>query len=166
MLEPAAPATLRMVREDDVPAVVDLVRETLAEFALRFGEGSTTDAELLGLPSSYDARGGAFWVAVDGGGSVVGTCGLFPVGSGDYELRKMYLRPASRGKGLGQRLLDASVAWARSQGAARIVLDTTEQMTRAIAFYEANGFVRDDAHRRGARCSRGYVRELGRPHGG
>jgi len=40
------------------------------------------------------------------------------------------------------------------------VLDTTEQMTRAIRFYEDNGFVRDDAQRRGARCSRGYVREL------
>jgi ribosomal protein S18 acetylase RimI-like enzyme len=48
----------------------------------------------------------------------------------------------------------------RANGAGRIVLDTTEQMTRAIAFYEANGFARDDAQVRGTRCSRGYARRI------
>ena len=41
-----------------------------------------------------------------------------------------------------------------------MVLDTVEEMTRAIAFYEANGFVRDDSYIRGSRCSRAYVRAL------
>jgi hypothetical protein len=40
------------------------------------------------------------------------------------------------------------------------VLDTIEAMTRAIAFYEAHGFVRDVSQKRAARCSRGYVRRL------
>jgi len=40
------------------------------------------------------------------------------------------------------------------------VLDTTEAMQRAISFYEAHGFVRDDVHIRGPRCTRGYKREL------
>lgn len=52
------------------------------------------------------------------------------------------------------------MTWARGAGAKKLVLDTTEQMARAIAFYEGHGFVRDDAQIRGARCSRGYVREL------
>jgi putative acetyltransferase len=152
--------TVRPVTSADVPGVVALVRETLAEFGLRFGEGAKTDDELSALPGSYEQGGGAFWVAVDGGGSVVGTCGVFPVAPGDMELRKMYLHPGTRGTGLGKRLLEESVAWCRARGAGRIVLDTTEQMTRAIAFYEANGFVRDDAQVRGSRCSRGYARRL------
>jgi putative acetyltransferase len=82
-------------------------------------------------------------VATDDG-ALLGTCGVFPLGGGDWELRKMYLDAAARGRGVGRRL----------------VLDTTEQMTRAIAFYEANGFVRDDAQVRGSRCSRGYARTL------
>ena len=45
-------------------------------------------------------------------------------------------------------------------GAGPFVLDTAEQMTRAIAFYESQGFVRDDAQKRGARCTRGYLRVL------
>lgn len=152
---------LRQVRVEDVPEVVELVRETLAEFGLRFGEGSETDADVGRLPASYEARGGAFWVAWSGG-RLLGTCGLFPVGEGTFELRKMYLRPASRGLGLGKRFLGEAIAWARSRGASRLVLDTAETMARAIAFYESNGFVRDDRWLRGARCSRGYVRELSR----
>jgi putative acetyltransferase len=152
--------TVRPVTSADVTGVVALVRETLAEFGLRFGEGSKTDEELAALPGSYQQGGGAFWVAVDEGGSVLGTCGLFPVGPGDMELRKMYLHPGARGTGLGKRLLEESIAWCRANGVARMVLDTTEQMTRAIAFYEANGFVRDDAQVRGSRCSRGYARRI------
>jgi putative acetyltransferase len=85
---------------------------------------------------------------------------VYPVGPTTFELRKMYLRAASRGLGLGKRLLDVAVAWARERGGTRLVLDTTEQMARAIEFYEAHGFVRDDAQIRGARCSRGYALPL------
>ena len=143
-----------------MPGVVALVRDTLAEFGLRFGEGSKTDDELVNLPASYDDGGGAFWVAVDQGDRIVGTCGVFPVAPGDMELRKMYLHPDTRGAGVGKRLLEESIAWCRGRGAGRVVLDTTEKMTRAIAFYEANGFVRDDAQVRGSRCSRGYARRI------
>ena len=152
---------IRRVAAPDVDAVVALVREVLAEFDLRFGEGAKTDEEVTRLPDSYDRGGGAFWVAVDEAtGAIVGTCGVFPVEPRIYELRKMYLAKSARGLGLGQRLLDEAVRWTREQGGARMVLDTIHEMTRAIAFYEANGFVRDDTQIRGARCSRGYAREL------
>ena len=145
---------IRPVRADDVPAVLALVATTLAEFGLEFGKGAKTDDELRALPGSYDA--GAFWVAVERG-ELLGTCGVFPVAPDTFELRKMYLSPASRGRGLGVQLLDVAVAWVREHGGRRIVLDTVEAMTRAIAFYEAHGFVRDDAQIRGSRCTRGYV---------
>lgn len=150
---------VRPVRATDVPGVLALIREVLAEFGLTFGQGSTTDAELAELPGAYTDRGGMFWVALRDG-VLLGTCGVFPLGGGDFELRKMYLAPASRGLGLGTQLLDTAVAWCRSAGGARLVLDTVEEMTRAIAFYEAHGFTRDDAQVRGSRCTRGYARVL------
>lgn len=150
---------IQLVTADDVPEVVQLVAETLAEFGLQFGNGSATDDDLHQLPASYAERGGAFWIARDRG-TLVGTAGMFPLSPTMFELRKMYLRPASRGFGIGKRLLDTAVAWSRARGATHIVLDTIEQMQRAIAFYEAHGFQRDDAHIRGARCSRGYIRAL------
>jgi putative acetyltransferase len=143
-----------------VAGVVEVVRTVLAEFGLTFGEGSATDAQVLGLPDSHRGAQGEFWVAVTPDERVVGTCGVFPVSPEAFELRKMYLLPETRGAGLGPALLDRAVAFAKARGARHLVLDTVEAMERAIRFYEVNGFVRDDAQLRGSRCTRGYRRDL------
>ena len=150
---------IRAVRHQDVPAVVELVRQTLTEFGLEFGKGSSTDDSVRELPASYESAGGEFWVAYDGD-QLIGTCGVMKLSPTMFELRKMYLRAAARGTGLGRRLLDLVVAWSREHGGTHLVLDTAEQMTAAIRFYESNGFERDDRYITGARCSRGYVRRL------
>jgi len=161
-MEPSAPAPVevREIVAADVPEAVALVGAVLAEFGLRFGDGSATDAELERLPASYAARGGRFWVARDARGALVGTAGVMPLSDGEVELRKMYLAPAARGLGLGRRLLEHSIAFARSFGARRVVLDTIGEMTTAIALYERAGFVRDDAQKRATRCTRGYRLDL------
>ena len=151
--------SLRAVQAADVPSVAALVRDVLGEFGIAFGVGSDTDDQVLALPGGYTAPGGAFFVAEEGG-RLAGTAGVMPMGGGVFELRKMYLRPGERGRGAGRALLEACVAFARSRGAVRLVLDTTEQMAAAIRFYERNGFTRDDACRRAPRCSRGYRLEL------
>lgn len=155
----ASPIAIRPATAADVAAVVELVRATLAEFGLTFGTGSATDDQLRDLPGSYADHGGGFWVAADGD-RVLGTCGVFPVAPATFELRKMYLHADARGLGLGRRLLEVAIGWCRDRGGAWLVLDTIEDMTRAIAFYEAHGFVRDDRQIRGARCTRGYARRL------
>jgi putative acetyltransferase len=151
--------TIRFVREEDVPAVVALVRDVLTEFGFSFGIGASTDTDVERLPGAYTERGGAFWVAMRRG-ELLGTCAVFPMGEGVFELRKMFLRESARGLGLGKRLLDESVVWARDHGGRQLVLDTHDIMERAIAFYEANGFVRDDEQMRASRCTRGYSRAL------
>jgi len=148
---------IRPVTRADVEAVIALVTEVLRAFGLEFGNGSATDDALRELPESYAS--GAFWIALHDG-RLVGTCGVFPVAPATYELRKMYLSPAARGTGLGSELLETAVAWARARGATSLVLDTVEEMSRAIGFYEAHGFVRDDAQIRGSRCTRGYRKPL------
>jgi putative acetyltransferase len=152
---------VRPVEKKDVEGVVELVRATLAEFGIVFGEGANTDTQLSHLPESYTFEGGAFFVAVQGD-TVIGTAGVASLTDepGVFELRKMYLHPSTRGQGLGQRLFDACLVHTKANRARRIVLDTTEKMTTAIAFYERNGFVRDDSQRRASRCSRGYRRDL------
>jgi putative acetyltransferase len=147
-----------------VPQAIALVRETLAEFGLTFGQGSATDAQMHELPGSYRNHGGEFFVAFDDRGevfgTVIGTAGVAPVSADTFELRKMYLKPSTRGKGVGKALLDACLGFCRSRGAKHVVLDTLNQMQGAIAFYERSGFVRDDAQIRGSRCSRGYRLDL------
>lgn len=148
--------TIRPAEARDVPAIIALVTRVLAEFGLGFADGSITDGQLVGLPEVYTGAGGAFWVASDTRGSLLGTCGVYPSEAGAFELRKMYVAPEGRGLGLGKRLFDQALTFARASGANALVLDTTEAMRQAIAFYERQGFVRDDTQVRGARCSRGY----------
>lgn len=150
---------LRPVTPDDVPKVIALVRDTLEEFGLEFGKGSVTDDELHALPASYRERGGEFFVAVDGD-ALIGTAGVVPVKPATFELRKMYLAPHTRGKGVGKALLDACLRHCRVRRAKTVTLDTTEAMKAAIAFYQRHGFVRDDTQIRGSRCSRGYRLDL------
>ena len=100
-----------------------------------------------------------FWIATREA-ELLGTCGVFPLGPGVFELRKMYLRANTRGLGLGKTLLATAIEWCREAGGTQLVLDTVEEMTAAIGFYEAHGFVRDDAQIRGSRCTRGYSLSL------
>jgi putative acetyltransferase len=151
---------VRPINAAEVPAAIALVRATLPEFGLKFGEGSATDEQMFGLPGSYRDAGGEFYVAHDDEGSLLGTAGVIPLEPGVFELRKMYLRPATRGYGVGKQLLAACLAFCRAQRATRVVLDTLHEMEQAVSFYERNGFVRDDCQIRGSRCSRGYRLDL------
>lgn len=152
---------IREAKASDIDAVVSLVRATLTEFGITFGQGADTDEQLSHLPDSYTDHGGAFFVAEENG-VLVGTAGVAKLDDapGVFELRKMYLSPSTRGKGVGQQLFDACRRFVVAHGGQRVVLDTTEKMTAAIAFYERNGFVRDDTQRRASRCSRGYRLDL------
>lgn len=109
-----------------------------------FGIPITLEAQddLLDIPGFYQRGGGNFWVAL-AGGEVVGTIGLLDIGERQAALRKMFVRPAFRGReaGVAQRLLNTLLAWAREQRLQRILLGTTDKFRAAHRFYEKNGFV-------------------------
>jgi len=112
-----------------------LVVDTLSEF------GFERDAELDGDLDDPGATYAALWVAVEDG-TVVGSAALRDLGDGAVELKRMYLRPDQRGRGLGKRLLALALDWAREHGMSVIRLDTSERMVDAQRLYEAHGFER------------------------
>ena len=65
------------------------------------------------------------------------------------EMAKLAVDPASQGQGIGRRLVDASLAYARERGARRVVLLSASRLTAALHLYESYGFqhrpVPDDA---------------------
>ena len=123
-----------------------LVSETLREFG--FEPDAALDPDLTDPAGTY----ASLWVAVMNG-DVVGSVALRTVRPRELELKRMYLRPEQRGRGLGRRLLETALAEARSSGAHLVRLDTTERMETARALYERYGFkeVPGDAPRQGQR---------------
>ncbi|HUP19255.1 MAG TPA: GNAT family N-acetyltransferase [Gemmatimonadota bacterium] len=162
--DPLASAVwIRPFARGDDRAVRELVTRVLGEFDLTL-DPEGTDADLADVEAAYRGGGGEFWVVEDGTGRIVGTCGLWPV-PGDAarcELRKMYLDPSLRGRGMGRQLLETALEHARAAGRTRVELETNHRMTAAMALYEAYGF-RRTAHGGActARCDRAYALELG-----
>lgn len=73
------------------------------------------------------------------GDEAVGTARLFRSAEGEYTLGRVAVRKQYRGKGVGRAMLDALIAYARAQGARKIVLYA---QTHAEGFYRAAGFER------------------------
>jgi GNAT superfamily N-acetyltransferase len=116
---------------DEVRALIREYAESLP-FPLDF---QGLDGELAGLPGDYGRPRGALLLA-RGEGCV----GLRPIDPTTCELKRLYVRPAARGTGLGRRLAEAAVAEARTLGYARIRLDTVPGMDAARSLYAALGF--------------------------
>ncbi len=87
----------------------------------------------------YDPARGGFWVAVQGD-TIVGNYGLEACGAGVFELRRMYVDPAYRRRGIGALLLSHAEAICRGRGASKLVLSTSELQTAAIALYNSAGY--------------------------
>ena len=150
---------IREARPADAASIRAIVSETLAEFG--FGvESSGTDADLADVPASYQDRGGVFRVIVDEEDRIVGCGGLYPLGPGVAELRKMYFRPEIRGHGLGRVLLEDLIGEARRREFVRIELETASNLTAAVALYQRAGFVETDGARHSCRCDRTFALDL------
>ncbi len=95
--------------------------------------------ELAELPGRYALPEGGVWLAWMEG-MPAGCVALRPLAEGICEMKRLYVRPAYAGQGLGRKLAEAAVAGARERGYAMIRLDTLESMTAANALYGKLGF--------------------------
>jgi ribosomal protein S18 acetylase RimI-like enzyme len=101
-------------------------------------------AEVAQLPGDYAAPGGALLLAlVDG--APAGCCALRPLLNTDHlnacEMKRLFVRPAFRGFGLGRQLVDRILVLGQMAGYTTMLLDTLSDMEAARALYQESGFV-------------------------
>jgi ribosomal protein S18 acetylase RimI-like enzyme len=150
LTETTAPAPLSAadikVLIPDTTSELDAVRGLFVEYAASLNvdlcfQNFTT--ELATLPGEYAApRGGLLLATVDG--ELAGCCAMRPLDAVDYpnacEMKRLYVRPAYRGRQLGRLLAESILEIARLAGYDCILLDTLNDMEAARALYEELGF--------------------------
>lgn len=98
------------------------------------------DLEILDDPRGNVIETGGCIFLVSEDDKIIGTAGLWKENSNEYELIKMTVDPASRGKGISKILLEKCLEKARSNNATKIFLYSNSQLTAAIRLYEKYGF--------------------------
>jgi putative acetyltransferase len=136
-----------------------MIREVLQEYGLPW-QPSEADRDVLEVETFYTDVGGEFWV-VEQQDHLVGTAAYYPVARGNkaVEIRKMYLSPAVRGKGLGKFLLQQLEKAIADRGFQEIWIETASVLKEPVQLYEGNGY-QPTTGVETTRCDRIYVKFL------
>jgi GNAT superfamily N-acetyltransferase len=125
------------------------------EWIERYFRVERNDLEQLErLEETILAPGGEiFFVVKDG--AALGCCAMVPHGEGNYEVAKMAVADAAKGRGYGDLLMEACVRWAVEKGAAEITILSNTVLEPAIRLYRKHGFetVRLGPHPDYERCN-------------
>lgn len=137
------------------PADHDGVTRELAAYLAFLGEDldpAGLDHDVADWQAEYDGAAGVMLVVVDPGGRVVGTAAVRRLAPGVIELKRMWLRPAHRGRGIAPRLMDRCLEEARVLGGGVLRLDSERRLEAAVRLYRRYGFAEIPDYNRNPRA--------------
>jgi len=130
--------------EHEIAAARGLFREYASELAIDLCF-QAFDQELASLPGNYAAPRGCLLLAWDE--TRLAGCGaLRPLDDCRSEMKRLYVRPAFRGRGIGRMLAERLITLAREAGYRSVYLDTLASMPAASQLYKSLGFVETEPY--------------------
>lgn len=120
-------------------------RELNLEWLDKYNLTESHDLEVINHPKEAILDGGGYIFLAKEGDKIIGTAGIANEGDSVYELVKMTVTPAFRGKGISKMLIEKCLDKARELKAKKIFLYSNSQLQTAISLYKKYGFVHVDA---------------------
>ncbi|MFZ1081244.1 MAG: GNAT family N-acetyltransferase [Candidatus Kryptoniota bacterium] len=127
----------------ETPALADSAKQLFIEYARSLNFSlcfQDFDKELAGLPGDYVPPSGRLILAYEDG-KLAGCVALHKFGDCACEMKRLYLRPEYRSKGIGKKLALKVIDEARTIGYEKMLLDTVPSMKGAISLYRSLGFI-------------------------
>ena len=151
--------TIRNWQKSDRALAAGVIKTVLEEYGLPW-QPELADRDVIEVEEAYLNAGGEFWV-VEQNAVIVGTAAYQPIAKGKkaVEIRKMYLLPEVRSKGLGKYLLLKLEKAISIQDYQEIWLETATSLKEAVKLYERNGYEPAEGVET-ARCDLVYVKRI------
>lgn len=133
---------IRPIKEQDDPEVGQLIKTVLTEFKANKPGTAYYDESTNHLSTLFTNPKAAYWV-IEEENKVIGCGGIFPtegLPKDTCELVKLYLSPATRGKGFGRDLMFKCFERAKELGYRNIYLESMPELNQAVKLYERLGF--------------------------
>lgn len=136
---PLSIAPITAQQDDEICKIIKAVGEEFGAVGEGFGP---SDEEVLAMSQHYHPQKQSLYLVAQWQGKIVGGCGIAPFNGSieTCELKKLFLLPDGRGHGIGKKLSQACLDFAKQQGYTQCYLDTLSGMTSAINLYQALGF--------------------------
>jgi len=132
----------RKIEKRDNEILSCLIKKVFEEFCIDIPGTVYTDPTTDALYELFRKPGSVYWIAEENN-EILGGCGIYPteeLPEGYAELVKFYLSTDSRGKGIGNKLMQKSIESAKEMNYTYLYLESFPDLGKAVSLYERNGF--------------------------
>ena len=134
--------TIRKIQKSDNKELASIIRSCFHDFKVETAGTVYVDPTTDDLFSLFKQDNSGLFVAEENR-KLLGCCGIFPtegLPENCAELVKFYLHKDARGKGIGRKLMEASIKFANETGYKSIYIESLPEFSTAVSIYEKQGF--------------------------